>query len=286
MLQRHVDRPEDPAIWQAVLSFLGRALFWADREETQKFVRRLWQKDPSTFESLDAALAIWPIRGVVPEDLLLEMLSNWLGSDDPQIVQCAAEFATAESLVDPDSAEFVALARSLPDRDEPARRGYFLATAAAWNEHGYGLRERSHRILIDALPRAVGGDAKAISRAVGRRRKLQPDQHTREFLEALISNDEAFDEALGFYFVEALQTLLLHADFDKLLLDICNKTTEILATDGSRPDRLLGRELAEVCISLMRNESEIRKKAMDIYEALLELDIYGAEEAMQDATGR
>ncbi|UAB79225.1 ATP-binding protein [Erythrobacter sp. SCSIO 43205] len=286
VLQRHVDRLEDPAIWQAVLSYLGRALFWADRGETQKFVRQLWEKDPSIFESLDVVVAIWPIRGMVPEDLLLEMLNHWLGSDNLQIVQCAAEFVTAESLVNPDNSEFAALARTLPDGDERAKQGYFLATAAAWKEDSHGLRGRSHDILINALPQAAGDDAKAISRAVDRRRKLQPDQHTREFLEALLGNDEAFDEALGFNFAEALQTLLLHADFDELLLDICGKATEVLANDKNGQDRLLGRELVQVCISLMRNDSAIRKRAMDIYEALLDLNIYGAEEAVRDATGR
>lgn len=286
VLGRHLERAEDPAIWQAVLSFLGRSLFWADRDNAQKFVRKLWTRDSSIFESLDVVVAIWPIRAMVPEDLLLEMLNNWLSSDDPQIVQCAAEFVTAESLVNPDSAEFAELAGSLLERDERTKQGYILTAAAAWKEDSHGLRGRSHDILMEALPSAIGDEAKAISRAVDRRNKLQPDQQTRELLEALMDNDEAFEETLGYSFTEALQTLLLHADFDELLLNVSNKATEVLVNGKDGQDRLLGRELVQICISLMRNDSVIRKRAMDIYETLLDLNIHGAEEAVKEATGR
>lgn len=286
VLSRHLERAEDPAIWQAVLSFLGRALFWADRTRAQNFVEQIWAKDSTIFDSLDVVIAFWPIRAIVSADLLLEMVSHWLGSDDLQIVQCAAEFVTAESLVNPDNARFVELAGSLSERSERTKQGYLLATAAAWKEDSHGLRGRSHDILKSALPQATGNEAKAISRAVDRRNRLQPDQQTRELLESILGNDEAFSEALGYNFAEALQTLLLHADFDELLLNISGKATEVLASDENGQDRLLGRELVQICISLMRNDSAIRKRAMDIYEALLDLNIYGAEEAVKDATGR
>lgn len=286
VLCRHLEQAEDPAIWQAVLSFLGRPLFWADRDKAQKFVQKLWARDSSIFESLDVVVAIWPIRSMVPEDLLLEMLQQWLDSDDRQIVQCAAEFVTAESLVNPDNADFAELATSLSERNERTKQGYLLATAAAWKEDSHGLRGRSHDVLMNALPYATGNEAKAISRAVDRRNRLQPDRHTRELLDAMLGNDEAFEEALGYNFAEALQTLLLHADFDELLLSVSEKATEVLASDENGQDRLLGRELVQICISLMRNDSAIRKRSMDIYEALLDLNIYGAEEAVKDATGR
>ena len=142
-------------------------------------------------------------------------------------------------------------------------------------------------MLIEAIPDAVEEAAVAVARSVDRRQRLVPDALTKELLSAILSNDAVFSEALGYNFVEGIESLLVHSEFDELLLQICDKAAEPQTGDASRrSDRMLGKELVQICISLMRNDSAIRKRAMDIYEKLLDQGTYGAEDAAKAAIGR
>lgn len=286
-LLQHLPRAEDPAIWQALLTFRGRDLYWADRDQVHELFRQLWQLDASIFDTVDLIGELWPIRAAIPDDLLSELLDIWLQSSDPKTVQCAAEFVMAGHLADPEVEILKPIADSLAERGGRAHLGRLFATSAAWSADSYGIRKRAHAVLMEAIPDAVDEAAVAVARSVDRRRRLVPDALTKELLSAILANDAVFSEALGYNFLEGMESLLVHSEFDELLLQICDKAAEP-ETGGTsdRSDRMLGKELVQVCIALMRNDSAIRKRAMDIYETLLDLGTFGAEDAAKAAIGR
>ena len=130
MLQ-HLPRAEDPDIWQAILTFRGRDLYWADRDQVHELFRQLWQLDRSIFDSADLIGELWPIRAAIPADLLSELLEMWLQSSDPRTVQCAAEFVMAGHLADPEVELLKPIADSLAERGGRAHLGRLFATSAA-----------------------------------------------------------------------------------------------------------------------------------------------------------
>lgn len=287
ILTKHLERSEDPAIWQAVLAYHSKTFLWADRQSVQEYLRKIWALDKSIFDRIEVAISMWPIRDLIPDDLIAELFALWLASSNAKLEQCAAEIVTAASLVDPDNEAYSKAFEQLVEQSPPSGVGVLLAAAAAWRQDNRGIRERAHQILMTRLPEARGQLAEAVAHAVSGRERLIPDGLTQELLLAILANEDAFNEALGYNFSENAQGLLLHSEFDELLLDYCQRAAELLSDrSNQRIDRMLGESLVQICVSLMRNDAGTRSRAMDIYESLLDQNAYGAEQAAQAAVGR
>jgi len=286
VLARHVDRPEDPAIWTAIVNFNFHALFWADRKNTHTFIRRLWTLDREIFADIEVVHAIWPIKAIIPEQLMIKMITQWHASEDQIDVQGAAEFITACHLNDPDNPAYAELFEKLKPVPSIESIGKIFMAAAAWREEDAGLREPAHVILSPYFLSAAGDIAIAVSKAASFIKSLQPDQFTREFLAALCKNDELIAETLGYSFFESLQSLLIHPGFDADVLNVIEKAALLKIGDNSGFGGHRGEDLVQIAVALMRNDNGLRIRAMDVYESLLDANVYGAEEAAQTAVGR
>lgn len=60
----------------------------------------------------------------------------------------------------------------------------------------------------------------------------------------------------------------------------------IVDQHGGRHRGFIDRDFVQVAIALQRNDGPLRKRAMDVYEKLLDAGAYGAEEAAKAAVGR
>jgi len=198
--------------------------------------------------------------------------------------QAAAELVTAAHLVDPDSPRYADLFGGIDVQHPAVLMGVAFAAAAAWRERDRALRTAAHPILLPLVPDASGDLAQALSTAIGRGAILAPDDLTREMLEAVASNDAVLRALANTRFLDGLQGLLLSAGFDDIVFDVADRLAAALAAEPSYS--MLGRDLVHVAVALQRSDGPLRARAMDLYERLLDANVYGAEQAAKDAIGR
>jgi hypothetical protein len=101
----------------------------------------------------------------------------------------------------------------------------------------------------------------------------------------MIENEEILGASLNGRFIDALQGLLLYPGFDELVMSVTAKVAQLLS-DRKGPRRYMDPDLVHITVALQRNDGELRRRAMDVYELLLDSGVYGAEEAAKAALGR
>jgi hypothetical protein len=253
ILRDHLSNPEDPAIWTALLLWRRWGLFRADPVDVEALLDGVLDAHPAVFADPRAILLLWPLRTMASDRLVIAAIAAGLASKLPRLRQAAAEFAVAAYIVEPGAARYQALF-AMVDMNEPA---------------------------------TATGVAHALSTTVDKERKLEADALTLEMLEKIGQHDKVLRASLTGNFIEALQGLLLHPGFDEAVLTVVERVTAILQADPVGVGRgLLGREIVHIAIALQRNDGPIRGRAMNLYETLLDAEVYGAEEAARDALGR
>lgn len=284
-LERHLDRPEDPAIWTAILLWRGEYLLWADDEQVTRIFDRLWGAYPEVWKDVRLIRFWWRMRKRISNTVLIGTMAWWMIGPGDAERQAAGELLTACHLVDPENVRYRLLFEQL-DRTVPAiETGLLFSAAAAWRENDPIIRSGAHDMLMASLPTAAGAWATALARAVNRRSSFLRDARTREFLLSMIRNDAVFRAALDNRFANALQDLLLYPGFDDVVLAIVEKAADVV-TAGGGPGWGVGEDLVCVAIALQRSDGPTRSRAMDVYERLLDAAIYGAEEAAKASLAR
>ena len=228
----------------------------------------------------------WSTRAMFPQDTLRAMLTSWLASNDPRQLQGAAEFIAAANMVSPDDTLFAELVTLLSDDPSPTLIGKLFAAAAAWREDDPTLRSIAHPLLMKFAATALGDQAHAISTAVYYHAKLKADKFTTELISVVATNPELLAASLNGRFADGLQGLLLYPGFDELVLDVAEKTADLILKDMGNRRGMVDQDFVHVAVALQRSDGPLRERAMDVYERLLDAGVYGAEEAAKAAAGR
>ena len=287
VLERHAVKPEDPYLWTFLLADKGKWLFWADRSRVHALLSQLASLDFRIFRSADLVGVLWSTRAMFPTDLVLRICEAWFAHEDEVFQQAAAELAEGVILVEPDSKIANAMAAMLDDGVSSQLTGRLFSAAAAWRENEPSLRRRAHAFLMEHVSRSVGDQAHAISSAVDKRDTLAPDDFTRELIVAVADNPSVLAASLTGRFADGLQSLLLYPGFDEPVMYVTERIAGLIVDQhGGRHRGFIDRDFVQVAIALQRNDGPLRKRAMDVYEKLLDAGAYGAEEAAKAAVGR
>lgn len=288
-LEAHVTQPEDPEIWRAILMFRSHELLWADEARVGKLGEEIWKKFPATFEECAVAHSLWRLRPYLSPQLKQEIVNFWLSQDDHRLRQVGGEFAAACAIVDDAAACAMkdTVDAVMAKEDVYAKTGVIFSMAAGWAEQDLDIRRRSHTYLIGLADSVSGFEAHALSKAVGQDERLHADDMTRAMLTSVAANSELLREAIGLFFLQSLQHLLLYPGFEMLVLELSEAAVELaLASSERTVDGFDHGELIGLVIALQRSTADIKARAMTTYEKLLDAEIYGAEEAAASALRR
>ncbi len=281
VLERHVERADDPAIWAAILTYDARHLYWADRARTLAFFEVVWERFPEAF-TLVVGQALWSYRAMIPPRVQTAFLEAWASSSDPDLAQGVGEFTVAAELVDGNTDILAPMATDIMNGPASTKRlGGLFAMASAWRHNAGGLRDRAHDTLVRFAPLVAGDEAEAISTALDGDRILLPDAATDQLLRIAVDNDALLSAALNSRFADALQELLLHPGFEDVVLAVAEKGTDKLIADRNdgRGRGMIDGDFVAMAIALQRAPGAQRSRAMDLYERLLDAEVYGASEA-------
>lgn len=287
-LERHVDRSEDPAIWTALLIFRGRPLFWSDRSRAMRLIQAIWDRFPDAFSDKYVADFLWRNRDLVAGEVMEAVRNRWLKGDDAGNRQAAGELLMATVLLDSeDKTASEQLEQILEGPDTPERLGALFTASIVWHEDSRALRQGAHRVLMRFAPQANGHDALAIAGAVSHRDSLTADAFTKEMLSAIANNPAVLRVCLDRSFTRDLQELLLNPDFEELVLELAERSTELMFAKGESRVRMpYGESFVSIAVALQRSMDPLRSRAMDLYERLLDGAAYGAEEAATASLAR
>lgn len=139
---------------------------------------------------------------------------------------------------------------------------------------------------MDLAPAAAGSVAQALSTAVDLTRTLIPDDRTRELLPIFSANKELLKACMNRSFTEGLQGLLLTYGFDEIVLDVVERSVEVLIGDTPQRHVFIDKDFVDIAIALQKSDGAQRARAMDLYERLLDVGAYGAEQAARDSLVR
>lgn len=286
-LELHVVEPEDPEVWSAILSMRWHALWWADAPRVTRLLDTLFDKFPAAFEEADVASSLWGLREKLSPSLQTGVIQFWRTHSDKHLQQVAGELTAAFVIVGDAPAQSAIMKEILAGDEANAKNGILFGAAAGWRERDSLIRSRSHAILMRQVETATGMEAHALSTAMEERQRFQPDGLTSELLSALLMNEELLKATTGYFFIENLEGLLLYPGYDELVLSITERMADLALDKTERPG--IGRndtELVSLAVTLQRSRTDLRQRAMTLYERLLDGAVYGAEEAATVALRR
>lgn len=285
VLERHVEKPEEPRIWSAVLVFQYNSLWWSNHTRVGHLLEKLVERCPVAFDDLNVGPGLWRIRSIVPASVESFMLDRWLRNGEEFVRQAAGEYIAAAAIVDPNHNDMMRkLDELLAGDDHAARIGALFGSALAWRDNTGAVRERAHAILMRYTQEAKGDDAIAIAAAIELQRHKRIDGCLQELLAATAENKELLAACHTGGFLEELEELLLYPGYDEIVLAVAEHSATLMLgkrSGGWREDRLVA-----LAIALQRSPEPVRSRAMDLYERLLDADFYGAEKAAVDALAR
>lgn len=277
VLERHAARAEEPGVWSALLPRYGPALFDLERDRVRDFFDTLWRTSPEAFDR-PAEGFLWTYRELLPDHVRSAIVQRWLSEPDAGARQLGGEYAMALAIVEGEARDLQYAALASGD-ETPENLGRAFTVAAAWREDDLELRRETHSVLMTVASTARGSIADALATLVPFRHPLPPDAATRDLLGAAACNDALLTALFGHAFIDALQGLLLEAGFEELVLAVCERIVDVTMSGDGRIGGLTSRELVALAVALQRGPDDQRRRAMTLYERLLDGGAYGADEA-------
>lgn len=284
VMERHVDDPEDPEIWEALLLRYANPLFWVEPDRARTFFDRILSRHPLAFASPVMVGLIWKMRSLITQPTMQAIIGQWLGGDDIQR-QAAGELVAGIAIVDQSDDVVADLSQTgILSGPSPTRLGCVFSASAAWREDSAELRKAGHTVLMAVGPSLDTVEAEALTRAIIQKSTVPADRLTRELLSLIRSHRVLLSAAIGTRLLDTLQALLLYPGFDNDVLAVARSLSDLISERDHRG--LVDGDLVQIAVALQRNDGPIRAAAMDVYERLLDAQAYGAAEAAEAALDR
>ena len=283
VLERHLQRDEDPRVWSALARDMPHLV---DEARGIKFLGALFARYPTILNTAMGVQLIGQIVHRLPDRMVSKVIDGWVLGDWVHGPQAAGEIAALKLCRSPDSA----VARECVDRFlcgddldpgivEHLRGGLAYTLAEAW--HQPALRSLSTPLLIRIIHTAGSSVAGAVHNVFRKRSPLPVDGHTRTILETILKRPAMLVEPDVFFLVESLKGLLYTDGYPVLVYDVARKLIEQAAQNSSESDAVQNlSELADISLTLHRI-SETREHGLDLFERLLKYDAPGLSESLR-----
>jgi len=283
ILNDHLKRERDPNVWQALLIRLSHA-GGSTPEVVSKFLRALFARHPGLLETREAVYFLAYAQRW--DDVLVhDLIATWGRAHNPMLRQAQGELVGLVSTVQ-GSDRWTSIRDELVERGSPeAKIGLAYAGANLWVETQF------HAAAGGLLERLISGaDQDRMSAILDVFRlceELVPEQTTLALLRALAAREVNLFNAPSTFVVEKLQSLLPHAA--DVVGSIALKLVEAWHNDLSNAGTaaaLAAPLLTDLALTLHRLGGASRETGVTVFEALIDLDAYGARDTLAEIDGR
>jgi nucleoside phosphorylase len=283
ILNDHLVRERNPKVWQALLIQLSHA-GGSTPEVVSRFLRALFVRFPSLLETREAVYFLAYAQRW--DDVLVhDLIATWERAENPMLRQAQGELVGLVATVQGSD-------RWTKTRDELVERGSAeakigLAHAGAnlWAETQY------HTVAGELLERLIPGADKdrmsAILDVFRLSDDLVPEPTTLAFLRTLAAPGVDLGDAPSSFIVEKLQSLLPHAAavVGEIALKLVDARRSNLR-DVRTATAIAAPQLTDLAITLHRLGGASRETGVTVFEALIDLDAYGARDTLTEIDGR
>jgi nucleoside phosphorylase len=290
MVKSHLDRKETTRTWRSFcwqLRFLHRCR----QENAVEVLRRLIEKHPEALASENGAILIATLMTFLPGEIVdaffdLVLTSNWtrryLAYGELLLLRHARapdEEKTRTTIAD------LVNATGGDDKWRETCLGMINTAAHLWSYPED--RSLCTEILTRLIPVANSDMSEAVLDVFRLSEPLYADEYTSRLFESLLSFPETLQQSENQFIIDRLQDLL-PTETD-LVYRVCK-----CLLDGSSEE--LGRikqgffsygpELVDISLRLQRCGGQSRLQGLEIFERLLELNIYGVRDTLVEMDGR
>jgi len=227
ILEAHVLRMDRSKVWSA-LSFELQFLGHADRGRATALIGRLLESQPDLFELREGARVLaWASHGAHESDFL-RWLRLVLSMDSTRSAQLAGEILMLRRASHPQDSEIAALlATATTDVEQLTKLGESFHTGVAYSAaelwHVDTFRQVAHQTWLALLASADAKVLAALSDLFRPRSEsmFEPDQSTRELLQALIERPAILGQPNADGLIEPLVSLLKQSWEPELIGQTC-----------------------------------------------------------------
>ena len=286
VLERHLKRHENPAVWHEVAENLWR-LVGADRQRASTFLESFFCSQPDVLFSVTGVGLIAHLHSWLSGELLERFINSWITGSWVHGPQAAGEIMALRLCRNPDSPkikEQVELFLTGTDHEplvvDGLRLGITHTLVAAWGEPA--LRALTTPLLLRLMSMGSKTVGNALSAIFKKGDPLPADDHTHKLLEAMLDRPSIL--AGGRYFlIEGLKGLLREGWDPNLVLRVANALIQEKGKalgDVSTAWAVNAGDLADIALTLHRI-SETRGAGLDLFERLMDVRSYGLDERIE-----
>ncbi|MBK8259596.1 MAG: glycosyltransferase [Polyangiaceae bacterium] len=285
ILELHLDRREEPAVWYALARDLEGAL-GAPKARAERFFSRLFDRFPNVRDSVEGCVLVAQAMHYLP----LSAVQHWMKSIEAggwehrhQAVGELLVMLATRDLAPTEANERVFAALDGLSQETEAQDGTVLgiAHAAAHCWHVPGRRKIVTEILLRLLPVATGNVAEAAMAMFASGEALLWDDATEQILQMLLKEPRLLLLSKPSRLIDGLRDIIL--DAPSLVTDVALAIVRESATAKDFSHTAWnGPELVDIAMTLQRLGSPVRERGLDLFEALLAVHAYGARDVLAE----
>jgi nucleoside phosphorylase len=283
ILNDHLSRERNPKVWQALLLSLSNA-GGSTPNVVSMFIRTLFARYPALLETREAVYFLAQAQRW-DEVLVHDLIAAWGNATNPILWQAQGELVGLISTVRASDRWITMRDQLLEHGSSEAKIGLAYAGANLWIETQFHAAAGS--LLERLIPGASKARMSAILEVFRLCDNLVPEPTTLSFLRALAAPEINLVGAHSAFVVEKLQSLLPHAA--DVVGDIALKLVEAWRGDLSDIETataIAAPQLTDLAITLHRLGGASRATGVTVFEALIDLDAYGARDTLAEIDGR
>jgi hypothetical protein len=273
----------NPNVWKALLMKLVNA-GGSTPQVVSTFLRKLFLRFPEILATREAVMFLsyaqrWD------EQLVFELISDWRKSDRTFLQRAYGELVGLVAETRPKDDWVYARDEIIASGAEETKIGLAYASVNMWSEKN--ARPSATKTLVALLKGASKGLVAAVMDFFRVIEELLPDASTIDLLRALADPGTDMSAAPSHFVVERLQTMLPHEA--EIIATVAEKL--VVAWRGALADMrtemaFAAPQLTDLALTLHRLGGSSRHHGVALFEAMIEIDAYGAQETLSEIDGR
>ncbi len=285
VLERHLERRENPAVWQ-LLTIDFHRLFSGSKNQAVKFINHFLSCHPDIINTHAGVILVAGVITQLPKAMTDSIVNDWITGSWLHGPQSAGEILAFGLCRSPDNKNLQTKIEQILCKDgkygfcgDEVRAGIAYTFAEAWREPA--LRSLSTKYLVRLLSLQNGMVDTALKNGLSKVSIFRADEYTAEVMETLILRPGLISD-IAWNLIEGLRELL-RAGWKP---DLICRVTEALASqcfeelgDVRTAVSAFSGELTDLALTFHRIP-DTKEKGLELFEKLIEARSFMTEERL------
>ena len=275
VLERHIQRREDPVVWQLLAEDFHR-LFEGDKVRATMFIETFFSRYPCILNTNTGVILIADTMRWLPESMIDRTVKNWMSGSWQHGPQSAGEILALNLCLNPENTNIHHEIEQILQGDEnddfclgKVQAGVAYTLVEAWSEPA--LRSLTTKYIVRLLSLENESVNNALKNSLSTVDTFPADEYTQEILNALILRPD-FVAYIDDYLIRGLKELLRVGWRPKLVYKVTKALISQYSDDtgdiGTTISAFAG-DIADITLTLHRI-SEFNELGLDLFEKLIE----------------